>query len=62
MGREIEFNVILRLLTDEILFLWPKLRESGLQSPLKSPIIVHCHLCLDMFEGEGLISILKIWV
>ena len=27
-----------------------------LQSPLKSPIIAHRHLCLDMFEGEGLIS------
>ena len=25
-----------------------------LQSPLKSPIIAHCHLCLDIFEGEGL--------
>ena len=28
----------------------------------KSPIIAHRHLCLDMFEDEGLISILKIRV
>ena len=25
-----------------------------LTKPLKCPIIAHCHLCLDMFEGEGL--------
>ena len=25
-------------------------------------ILQHCHLCLDMFDGKGLISILKIWV
>ena len=23
------------------------------QSPLKSPIIAHHHLCLEIFEGEG---------
>ena len=32
------------------------------QSPLKSAIIAHRHLCLNMFGGEGLISILKVWV
>ena len=32
------------------------------QSPLKFPLIAHRHLCLDMSEGEGLISILKIWI
>ena len=30
-----------------------------MRGPLKSPIIAHRHLCLDMFESEGLISILK---
>ena len=30
------------------------------QNPLKYPIIAHCHLCLEMFEGKGLTNILKI--
>ena len=31
------------------------------QSPVKSPIIAHRRLCLDMFEGVDSISNLKIW-
>ena len=50
MGSEVKFNVILRLLTNENIILFLKLQDSGLE------------ICLDMFEGEGLISILKIWV
>ena len=42
MGSDVKFNIFLRLLTNDILFL----------SPLKSPIIAHLHHCLDMFEGE----------
>ena len=38
--------------------MWGNIRRS----PLKSPIIAHRHLCLEMFEGEYLISILEIWV
>ena len=29
---------------------------------LKNPLLLLPAICLDMFQGEGLISILKIWV
>ena len=39
-----------------------KMFGSCLQSSLKSPVIAHRHLGLEMFEGKRLKSIVKIWV
>ena len=47
----------------KILFLCLKLQDSGLEIlPTFSSYFQGLHLCLEMLEGEGLISILKIWV
>ena len=62
----------------KILFLCLNLQDSGLKMvpPLqflllriacgaffdKAPKIAHHHLCLNIFKGKSLISILKIWV
>ena len=67
MGLEVKFNIFVRLLTIEnIIFMskivrW-RLRNCapiqflllGIICGAKSLIIAHRHLCLDMFEGEGL--------
>ena len=36
--------------------------EAFCPSPVKSLIIALCHLCLEMFEGKHITSILKIYV
>ena len=63
MGSEVKFNIFSKLLTNENIILMSKILKCGtIFSPPKSPIIAHHHLCLDMFVGKGLISILKMCV
>ena len=58
MGSEVKFNIFARLLTIEnIIFMFRNCAPIqflllGIAcGALKSPIIAHRHLCLDMFEG-----------
>ena len=66
MGSKVKFNIFLRLLTNENIIFMSKLCPHSIltfrdymwgnfwQSLLKSPITAQHHVCLDMFEGEGL--------
>ena len=66
IGIKGQIQCLFRLVTNENIILCLKLFDSPIQfltqSLVKSPIVAHCHLCLQMSEGKHLISILKIWV